>query len=190
MDVCSRDRLIRSGCGAARGQPGRCNEDEPGRNLQCRNKKPPRRVACWLGDQLELWPLPFGRLFARRVLARLYVVGPCLQRDAPPLDHLAVPTGQFRLVADPPTAWTPACSNLTWFELSGTLRSPASLPFTVTDISLVTVGRSEIGLFWIYGRHGCFGMGPRVNLPVFRQRRPAFGDFRRYQTREDAANEL
>src|SRR6266702_1341560 len=63
-------------------------------------QKSPRTAACWLGDQLELWSLPFGRLFARRALARLYVVGPCLQRDAPPLDHLAVPIGQLRLVAD------------------------------------------------------------------------------------------
>jgi hypothetical protein len=28
------------------------------------NKKPPRRAACWSGDQLELWPLSFGRLLA------------------------------------------------------------------------------------------------------------------------------
>jgi hypothetical protein len=27
-------------------------------------KKPPQRAACWLGDQLELWPLSFGRLLA------------------------------------------------------------------------------------------------------------------------------
>lgn len=50
-----------------------------------------RRAARWLGDQLELWPLSFGRLLAWRILARLDEVGPRLQRLAASRDHLAVP---------------------------------------------------------------------------------------------------
>ena len=59
----SRDRLIRSSrlrCV----QPRPCNEEGPGRNLQCGNKKPPRWAACWLGDELKFWSLSFGRLLA------------------------------------------------------------------------------------------------------------------------------
>jgi len=55
---------------------------------------------------------------------------------------------------------------------------PFRLPLTVTDASLATVSRSKIDLLWMYDRHGYFGMEGRVNLPLFRQKRPAFGDFR------------
>ena len=45
-------------------------------------------------------PLSFGRLLARRTVARLDEVSPRLQRLAPSLDHLAVPIRQFSLIAD------------------------------------------------------------------------------------------
>jgi hypothetical protein len=48
----------------------------------------------------------------------------------------------------------------------------------------------QIDLLWVYDRHGYFGKGSRVNVPVFRQRRPAFGDFQRSQTTVDADNTL
>jgi len=53
-----------------------------------------------LGDELELLPLSFGWLLARRILARLDEVSPRLQRLAASLDHLAVPIRQFSLIAD------------------------------------------------------------------------------------------
>jgi len=54
-------------------------------------KSGPGERLAWLGDQLELWPLSFGRLLAWRILARLDEVGPRLQRLAASRDHLAVP---------------------------------------------------------------------------------------------------
>jgi hypothetical protein len=74
--------------------------------------------------------------------------------------------------------------------LSATLTFPFRLSLTVTDASLVTVSRSKIDLFWMYDRHGYFRKERRVNLPVFRQNRPAFGDFQRSQTMADTANGL
>src|SRR3981189_720216 len=67
---------------------------------------------------------------------------------------------------------------------------PFRLPLTVTDASLATVSRSKIDLSWMYDRHGYFGRESSVNLPLFRQKRPAFGDFGRSQTTADAANNL
>ena len=61
--------------------------------------RPGGRLA-WLGDQLELLPLSFGWLLARRILARLDEVSPRLQRLAASLDHLAVPIRQLSLIAD------------------------------------------------------------------------------------------
>src|ERR1700730_5760430 len=84
----------------------------------------------------------------------------------------------------------PACSDLTWFELSATLTFPFRLPLSVTDASLVKVSRSKIDLFWMYDRHGYFKRESRVNLPIFRQKRPAFGDCRRSQTTADATKTL
>jgi hypothetical protein len=74
--------------------------------------------------------------------------------------------------------------------LSATLTFPFRLPLTVTDASLATVSRSKIDLFWIYDRHGYSGRESRVNLPLSRQKRLAFGDFQRSQTTADAANDL
>jgi hypothetical protein len=54
----------------------------------------------------------------------------------------------------------------------------------------VTVSRSKVDLFWIYDRHGYIGKENRVNLPLFRQKWRAFGDFRRSHTTADAANSL
>jgi hypothetical protein len=45
-------------------------------------------------------------------------------------------------------------------------------------------------LFWIDDHHGYFGRESRVNLPIFRQNWPAFGDFQRSQTMVDADNTL
>jgi hypothetical protein len=56
--------------------------------------------------------------------------------------------------------------------------------------SIVMVSRSKIDLLWMSDRHGYFRRESRVNLPVFRQNRPAFGDFQRSQTTADAANTL
>jgi hypothetical protein len=42
----------------------------------------------------------------------------------------------------------------------------------------------------MYDRHGYFGRESSINLPLFRQKRPVFGDFRRSQTTADAANNL
>jgi len=53
-----------------------------------------------LGDELELLPLSFGWLLARRILARLDEVSPRLQHLAASLDHLAIPTRKFSLIAD------------------------------------------------------------------------------------------
>ena len=53
-----------------------------------------------LGDELELLPLSFGWLLARRILARLDEVSPRLQHLAASLDHLAVPMRQLSLIAD------------------------------------------------------------------------------------------
>jgi hypothetical protein len=64
------------------------------------------------------------------------------------------------------------------------------VPLTVTDASPATVSRSKIDLFWMYDRHGYFGRESSVNLPLFHQKRPAFGDFRRSQTTADATNNL
>jgi hypothetical protein len=43
---------------------------------------------------------------------------------------------------------------------------------------VATVSRSNIDLLWMYDRHGYFGRESSVNLPFFRQKRLAFGDFR------------
>src|SRR5437763_5615509 len=61
--------------------------------------RPGGRLA-WLGGQLELLPLSFGWLLARRILARLDEVSPRLQRLAASLDHPAVPIRQLSLIAD------------------------------------------------------------------------------------------
>jgi hypothetical protein len=52
------------------------------------------------------------------------------------------------------------------------------------------VSCSKIGLLWMYDRHGYFRRESRVNLPIFRQNWPAFGDFQRSQTTVDADNTL
>lgn len=64
------------------------------------------------------------------------------------------------------------------------------IPLTVADASLATVSSSKIDRFWLCDRHGYFGGKSSVNLPPFRRKRPAFGDFRRSQTTEDASNYL
>jgi hypothetical protein len=52
------------------------------------------------------------------------------------------------------------------------------------------VSCSKIDLPWMYDRHGYFRRESGVNLPFFRQNRPAFGDFQRSQTTVDAHNAL
>src|SRR5450756_553358 len=47
------------------------------------------------GNQCEGWLFCFGLGIGNR----LDVIGPCLQRDPPPLDHLAGPIRPLRLVA-------------------------------------------------------------------------------------------
>jgi hypothetical protein len=55
---------------------------------------------------------------------------------------------------------------------------------------LVMVSCSKIDLFWVCDRHGYFRRESRVNLPVFRQVRQAFGGFQRSETTADEANTL
>jgi hypothetical protein len=43
---------------------------------------------------------------------------------------------------------------------------------------------------WMSDHHGYFRRESRVNLPFFRQNRPAFGDLQRSQTRVHADNML
>jgi hypothetical protein len=43
---------------------------------------------------------------------------------------------------------------------------------------------------WMSDHHGYFRRESRVNLPFFRQNRPAFGDFQRSKMMADADNAL
>jgi hypothetical protein len=67
-----------------------------------------------------------------------------------------------------------------------------SLPLTTCrhGCSIVMVSCSKIDLLWMYNHHGYFGRESRVNLPIFHQNRPAFGNFQRSQTTADADNTL